>query len=111
MSENFFYWWIGWAIFGIASFLFLRFNKNARLKRVVYPLIQIFATVYFLFVVWKMVGNDIGPVVYVFSVIAIIIGIANYRSVVFCDSCGAMSYSGTPFKRPVECSQCGSKWV
>lgn len=110
MKDNFIYWWAGWAIFGIPIFLFFRFSKNVPLKRAVFPISLILTTVVFLYVVWNMMENG-GAILYIFSVFAIAIGIANYRSTAFCDSCYAMTYSGVPFKRPVVCSACGSKWL
>ncbi len=110
MKENFFYWWIGWVVYGIVSFLFFRFNKNTPLKRVVFPVSLILTTTVFLYIVWSMM-QDVGVFLYVFSAMAVAIGIANYRSTVFCDSCSAMTYSGKPFVHPIECSKCGSKWV
>jgi hypothetical protein len=111
MKENFIYIWLGWGLFGLGSFLFFRFNKNARIKRVAFPVIQIIATAAFLFIVWNMWEGEIGAVFFVFSAIAIAIGVSNYRRAAFCDSCGAMSYSGSMFKRPTDCTACGSKWV
>ncbi len=111
MKENFIYIWLGGGLLGLGSFLFLRFNKNARVKRVVFPVIQIIGTVAFLFFVWSMWDGEIGLFIYVFSAIAVAIGILNYRRTAFCDSCGAMSFSSSIFGRPTSCSACESKWV
>jgi hypothetical protein len=104
------YWWLGGLVIGIAGFLFFRFNKNAQVKRVVFPVTIMLTTAAFLGFVWSIADGG-GVFIYVFSSIAVVIGFSNWRRTVFCDACGAASYSGSPFKRPAECSSCGSKWV
>lgn len=111
MKDNFFYIWLGWGILSAASFLFLKYYRNARVKRVVYPLMIVVTTGAFLFIVWSMTGPRADGFLIVFSLFAVGIGISNWRSTVFCDECGAMSYSSVPFRRPNECAVCGSKWV
>lgn len=111
MKDNFAYIWIGWLIFGLAAFLFFRFYKNAKVKRIAFPVVQVVVTAAFLIFVWNMWEAEIGPMFFLFSGFAILIGISNFLRTAFCDSCGAMSYSNSLIKPPTSCSSCGSKWV
>ncbi len=110
LKENFIYIWLGWGLFGLVTFLFFKFNKNARLKRVVFPIVQIALTAAFLLFIWNVWEAEIGPFFFFMVGITLVIGVVNYRSVVFCDACGASSYTKS-LKRPTECLSCGSKWV
>lgn len=111
MWSNFIYFWIMSGVIAIAGFLFIRFNKNARLKRVVFPLMLILTYALVIYYVWNTFGDEFGSIIYVFAAIAAGISYLKYRVVVFCDACSAMTNSERTFSRPTECSKCGSKWV
>lgn len=111
IEDNFIYIGLGSALFSLAFFLFFKLNKNARLKRVVFPIVHIAVTAGFLFLFWNMSQASFGPAFLILVAFAAAIGISNYRNIAFCDECGATSYSKGIFKRPSECSSCGSKWV
>jgi hypothetical protein len=110
MESTFFYYWIGSIVVGLAGFFFLRFSKNARLKRVVFPSMLIISFVLVICFAWSTFA-EFGAVFYVFVVMGIGISYLNYRKVVFCESCAAMTTGEKFFSRPTECSACGSKWV
>lgn len=110
MKGNFFYFWIGSLIFSVAFYLFLRFSSNVKLKRRIFPVVILITTGGFIAFVWSAMG-DAGAFIYVVTAFSIAIAISNLRSTVFCDACGAATYSGRPFTKPTECSECGSNWI
>lgn len=111
MLSNFLYFWIALVAIALAGFAFLRFSKSARLKRWVFPLMLILTDGILIYFAWTNFGDQFGTVVYVFAGVAVVMTYLNYRRVVFCDACAAMTSSGALFSRPTECSDCGSKWV
>lgn len=111
MERNFFYYWVASIVISLAGFLFLRFNRNARLKRVVFLLMIVLSYALVISFAWINFGEEFGSIIYAFAAIGIMVSYLNYRRVVFCDSCAAMTSSEKTLSRPTECSKCGSKWV
>src|SRR5947209_7528963 len=110
MGNTRIFYWVCEGVLGLVSFVFLKFYKNARVKRIAYPFVLAIGTLVFLYIVWSTFGRP-DAFLYVFTGVAVLIAILNWRATVFCDSCGATSYSRKPLFRPTECSECGSKWV
>ncbi len=111
MTDNFLYIWLGWLVLNLGSFAFLRYSKNARLKRVVYPLLLIGTNAAFLYIGSKLLEGQSDFVIYPLTVVVVVMGILNYQRVAFCDSCGATNNRVSMFTPVTECARCGSKWV
>ncbi|MGD9636839.1 MAG: hypothetical protein AB7G28_16450 [Pirellulales bacterium] len=97
-----------WLVLGISSAAFFYFNRNATLKRKVFPPFVIFVGVLFLTFAGLM-----GPAREPFFLVVIIpfvalITFVNIRNTRFCDACGKTLVSQNPFTRPKFCSSCGA---
>jgi len=106
--NNFFYFWISWLVIGVCSFLFFRYNKNAGLKRFIFPFVLTFINLLFLYFVWTEMNSE-GPFLYIFTFGVILIAVSNYRRTKFCSNCGATVYGGSIVSSPSECHECTSR--
>lgn len=95
-----------WAVLGLCSAGFFRLNKNARLKRKVWPPFVIVTGVLFIGFVWAI--SKRAEILYVLIPAVALISMLNLRVVQFCDACGATLRSPNPFRRPAFCSKCGA---
>ena len=98
-----------WCLLGLTSFLFFHFNRNATLKRRVFPAFMIVVGAMFLGVVYYFIGWQ-QPLVFVGAVPAVVvISYLNIRMTRFCESCGRTLYRQPLFSKPRFCSHCGAK--
>lgn len=102
--NDFFYFWICWLVLGLCSFLFFRFNKNAGLKRFIFPFFLTSINFIFLYFVWTVMKVD-GPFLYIFTFGVVAVAIVNYRKTRFCNTCGATVYSGSLIAPPSVCAK------
>ena len=96
-----------WIVLGIFSTGFFYLNKNAALKRKVWPPFISAVGILFLGFTWAM-GVPAGTFFFAVPAVALIT-LLNLRTVTFCNSCGATLRSQNPFSRPAFCSKCGAK--
>jgi hypothetical protein len=97
-----------WTLLGLTSFLFFQFNRNAALKRRIWPPFIIIIGVIFASFVWYTSGGR--PEVLVFMLPAVaLISLLNIRLTRFCQSCGR-TIRAQPFSSPGSfCKYCGAK--
>ncbi len=99
----FFVVWVGLGLFS-ACFFFL--NKNAPLKRKVWPRFMILTGVLFVGFVWSMSGS--AQMLFILVPAVTLITLLNLRALHFCDACGATLINQNPLSRPAFCSKCGA---
>jgi hypothetical protein len=96
-----------WVVLGLFSAGFFFLNKNAALKRKVWPPFLVATGMLFLGFMWAM---GLPAEAFFLAVPAVaLITLLNLRAVRFCNSCGATLMSQNPFTRPTFCSKCGAK--
>lgn len=97
-----------WVVLGLFSAAFFFLNKNAVLKRKVWPPFVVVTGMLFLGFTWAM--GFPAQVMYVAVPAVIAITLLNLRAVQFCGSCGATQMSQNPFSKPAYCSKCGAQF-
>lgn len=95
-----------WGVLGVGSVGFFRLNKNARLKRKVWPPFILATSILFIAFAWAI--SPRAEVLYVLIPASALIALLNLRAVQFCDSCGATLRSSNPFRKTAFCSKCGA---
>ncbi len=104
----FFTFFIVWVILGISSFLFLQFNRNAALKRRIFPGFVVGVGVVFgCFVAYMSRGHL--QVLFVAVPMITLITFLNLRKTRFCDSCGRTLYQQPIFSSSQFCPRCGAQ--
>ena len=104
-SEAFVVFFVIWVLLGLFSAGFFLVNRNAGLKRKIWPWFVVGAGVLFL----GFVGFSGGYQILYFAGPAVaLITIMNLRLVKFCDSCGKTIYKAF-LSPPKFCSQCGAQ--
>jgi hypothetical protein len=97
-----------WIVLGISSAAFFFLNRNAALKRKVFPPFVIFIGVLFL-TFGGLMGFAREPFFFLLMVpFVALITFVNIRNTRFCDTCGKTLISQNPFLRPKFCSSCGA---
>jgi len=96
-----------WFLVSIGSAAFFRYNRNAALKRRVWPAFLVVASLVFVGIVW-FVGRRVEVLAFVVPAVALLT-LANLRMVRFCGACGDTVRSASPWRRAVYCPRCGSK--
>jgi hypothetical protein len=104
----FFTFAIFWIILGISSFAFFHFNRNAALKRRVFPILVVAAGLIFGCFVAYMCRRNLEVMFMVVPAIALITFL-NFRTTRFCDACGRTVYRRSIFSRSQFCPQCGAQ--
>ena len=98
---------ICWIILGIASFVFFQFNRNAALKRRIWPPFIIIIGFIFGSFVWHMSGGRSEVLLFMVPAI-VIISVLNIRLTRFCQSCGRTLHA-QPFSSVGSfCKYCGA---
>jgi len=92
-----------WIIAGIASAFFFM-NRNASLKRRLWPPYVIGAAILFLIFVWWFLPNE---ALYVAAPLLALVTFINLRVVKFCNACGATTQN-LPFRPARFCAKCGA---
>jgi uncharacterized membrane protein YfcA len=98
-----------WVILGITSFLFFHFNRNAALKRTIWPAFIVAIGIIFGGFLFYFVGRQQAQILYVAVPAIILISFLNMRTVRFCDSCGKTLYRQPIFSRTQFCPYCGAQ--
>ena len=93
-----------WIIAGIASAFFFM-NRNASLKRRLWPPYVIGAAILFLMFVWWFLPNE--AALYVAAPLLALVTFINLRVVKFCNACGATTQN-LPFRPARFCAKCGA---
>lgn len=96
-----------WIAYGSLGFALFALNRDAALKRSLWPPFAVASALLFAVITWLM-GV---PTRYLSILIPVLILMvwANLRTVRFCDSCGRTIMNQTPFSKPEFCSKCGAK--
>jgi len=98
-----------WAALAVASFVFFQFNRNAALKRKLWPVFTIGIAILFIAFAWLMGLRDRG-LYFIVPAVALITWL-NIRFMKFCDACGRTLYPHPPFIRYEFCPSCGGKLI
>jgi hypothetical protein len=104
-QSKFYYFWLTWVFLGFGNFLFFRFNKNAGLKRFLFPFVVIFATSVLLYFIWTEV-NIRDFEFWIFALISVAIGFLNIKNTKFCNNCGATVFNNRIFQTAKHCPKC-----
>lgn len=100
---------VPWAILGLSSFLFFHFNRNAALKRRVWPAFIVTIGIIFAGFVFHVMGHQQPQVLYFMVPAIILISFLNIRTTLFCDACGKTLYRQPIFSRARFCPHCGAE--
>jgi hypothetical protein len=100
---------VSWVLLGLGSFLFFHFNRNAALKRRVWPVFGIATGLIFASVVYFSVGRQQPKVLLLMVPALILISFLNLRTTRFCDACGRTLYRQPLFSRTQFCPHCGAE--
>ena len=95
-----------WITF-LVSGLFFWLNKNAALKRKLFPYFVLGAGL--VMVAFISLSKIPHQVLFVAIPIIVLISFLNIKSVKFCDSCGRTVHSQNPFSPAEYCQKCGAK--
>jgi hypothetical protein len=98
-----------WLLLGLGSFLFFQFNRNAALKRKVWPVVIVAVGLVFGSLVYFGMGRQQPQVLYLMVPGIVLVSFLNIRTVRFCDSCGRTLYRQPIFSRTQFCPHCGTK--
>jgi hypothetical protein len=91
-----------WTLAGIVSaFFFL--NRNAALKRRLWPPFAVASAILLLVIVWWFLPSE---ALYVAAPLAALVTFINLRVVKFCNACGATTQN-LPFRPARFCARCG----
>jgi hypothetical protein len=94
-----------WALLGIGGAIFFYGNRDADLKRTLWPYFTVLVGISFLGFTWYTQGSVPLPFVVLIPVIIFI----NIRMTRFCDSCGRTVVSRNFFASAKFCQGCGAE--
>ncbi len=94
-------------LYGAILSIFLHVNKNADLKRKVFPYLLGILGILMFAIIWSDPKTDMSAIYIVVAVSLIMI--LNYRTINFCTSCGKTVFSRNPVKPQSYCGNCGNK--
>ena len=95
-----------WAVLGLISFLLFFVNKNAQLKRKIFPVFIIGIGIAFAgFVTWMFYPHP--PYLIAYPAI-VLISFLNIKMTKFCDECGKTNFSQNAFSALKFCQKCGA---
>lgn len=97
-----------WVILGITSFLFFYINRNASLKRRIFPFFLVGVGLVFTAFIAYMTHGDPRAISMTLPAIALITFL-NFRTTRFCDACGRTLIRQPLFTRPGFCPHCGDR--
>lgn len=98
--------WV-WLILCVAASLYFRFGRNAKHKRLVFPVAVVTSAVLLFAITWLF-----EPSIPTAVCIAAVLGFAGYaslRTVGFCGTCGATVRGHGLLTRPTYCVKCGTR--
>jgi hypothetical protein len=93
-----------WLIIVIAGAVFFDRNRNARLKRWLWPVWITGSSLSFV----EAVCSALGHISVAIIAIAIAVGLINLLAQKFCPTCGLSQYANNPFRSDNKCTECGS---
>jgi len=97
------------AVIGISAHVFFYESNNVGLKRKLWPVYIIAASLMLICLAWSVLGIDWKLAIPIVSVG--FIAVTNLRSVIFCGPCGALVRSKTVVDRPTMCARCEAPTV
>lgn len=107
-KEYFQMFMIFWFVLGIISFLFFHFNKNVKLKRVIFPVFVIIVGI--IFGSFVAFSSNFSPQTLVFMIpVIIVITFLSIRNTRFCDNCGKTNYSKSAYTASENCAKCEAR--
>jgi hypothetical protein len=95
--------WICWLVIVIAGAIFFDRNRNAPLKRRLWPAWIAASSLSFIAAVCAALGHISVVVV----AIALAVGLINLFAQKFCPACGLSQYANNPFRSDNKCTECG----
>jgi hypothetical protein len=98
-----------WVALAIAGGVFFMTNRDAALKRRVYPAFMIGAAL--LFLAFITFGARMGSTVLIAIPFVALVVVMNLRQVRFCDACGRTVQGSNPLVPPKFCPGCGAPLV
>jgi CHASE2 domain-containing sensor protein len=98
-----------WVALALSSFLFFHFNRNAALKRRIWPAFILAIGLIFGGFVYFIMGQHQPQVLYLMVPAIIVISFLNFRATRFCDACGKTLHRQPIFSRTQFCPHCGSE--
>ena len=112
MEDRFSLFFAFWAVLGVASRFYFAFNRDAGLKRRLWPWFAGLASALLLAsLIWIGFPLPAPFMLLVFGPVVLLATVLNARGypMVFCDGCGASLYSRTWWKRLPQCPACGRR--
>lgn len=97
---------VTWTVLGVFSFVFFRLGKNGRLKRILWPIEIILASILFIGFMY-LLGLRNQMLIMVIPMV-LLIAIGNLTMVRFCLSCGNMAMYQNPFQPLKRCPKCNT---
>lgn len=105
-NDIFFSYFGIWFVLSILISAFFWFNKNAALKRRLWPPVMILSAFLFLFFISQMGEN--APSLFIMTPLAALAAFLNIRGVRFCSECGKIHLPKSLFFPPKYCLKCGA---
>ncbi len=100
---------IFWIALGVAGFLFFHFNRNAALKRKVFPIFVLTAAIVFgSFVQYTSAGRT--QILYLAIPMILVVSLLTIRKTGFCGKCGRTIYQRPIFSGSPPCPHCGAEY-
>jgi len=96
-------------VLGIGSVVFFTFNRNAALKRRIWPGFIIGGGLLFVSFVYFSVGQQQPELLYFLLPMTALVSFINIRSTRFCDACGRTLTRQPILKRTQFCPHCGAE--
>ena len=90
----------------VAPYLLFR-TKNAKIKRILFPLLVILVGSWVLGFIWFL--GFPRKVLFIATVSVALVSFLNWRSFKFCNACGS-TVRGESFSTPKQCSSCGAEF-
>ena len=107
-ESAFLVFFVFWALLGLSSFLFFHFNRDAKLKKRVFPFFVVGVGVIFGTFAAYTTGWHPAVLMVMLPLVGLITFL-NLRTTKFCDSCGRTLYRQSLFGPSKFCPHCGSE--
>jgi hypothetical protein len=99
---------VTWVIMAVFSFAFFQFNRNAALKKRVFPIaVGVTSVLFMAFIAWMTKLQS--PLVFVMLGAVVLIAVINIRTTKFCESCGRTLIKQPLFSKTKYCPKCGAE--
>ena len=101
-----------WIVFAAGVSLFFWLNRNAKLKRRIWPVLSVLSGIIFGVICYCLTAGD-GAILFIVVPAVVIISYLNTRLTCFCNSCGRTLWARPELRRPLtppeSCRYCGAK--